>query len=930
MAVTRYPAAPVEAAREDQAFLANFAILAAVAVIMALAGIVLWQRRRLRGHDHVIAALDELSGNFSVWDRDGRLIRFNANFKNELAEVAHLASPGLMFEDYIRARVRAGLIADAAGEEAAWIEERLRRHGAPSGDFEVALADGRWHLLRECRTALGGTALFGIDITDRKRAEDARATSERRFKEMVDAGADWRWETGPDDRYVFVSSNFEALTGIACDSVIGRRREDVVDEANLPAWRPLLRMVARREAFREFQCRRRLQDGRTIWLSISGKPHFDAGGVFQGYWGVGRDVTDLVRAREAIRESEARFRDYAESASDAFWETDADHRFTYATRMSRRMWRSPDDLFGKTRWELYGGDPDRDPHWAFLKQEIEAHRPFRDFVYQAPDAAGAPREIRTSGKPVFDDDGVFSGYRGVAVDQTELANTQAELRRNERLLRTFINNFSAATAMLDHDGRVQLVNRAYVEALGESESALVGELVFDIIGKEHARILRAHFREVVETGAAVTQERTALLPDGRPFDRLVTIFPIRDEDDTVTGFGVHAIDISALRQAEERLRQAQRIETVGQLTGGIAHDFNNLLAIIMGNAELLEDRISDDPRLAAILRTATRGAELTQRLLAFSRQQPLNPEPLDVARLIGEMQEILARTLSEIIQVETRVADGLPPALADAAQLENALLNLAINARDAMPNGGRVTIAAFATTLDVKAAAAAGEDVRPGDYVALAVEDDGCGMPADVKARAFEPFFTTKETGAGSGLGLSMVYGFAKQSGGFATIQSAHGDGATITIYLPRAASAVAATDAVGTRPSPQRGKGERILVIEDDPDLRSLAVAMLRELGYAVVDAADATSARSALRSGGRIDLVISDVVLPGGVSGPAFAEEVRAQWPDHKTVFMSGHAASAADWATQQGADVLLFKPFNRAELADAIARRLATGSE
>ncbi len=911
-------------------FLAELAIPAALAVIAALAGVVLWQRRRLRGHAHIMAALEELSGNFSVWDRDDRLILFNSNFRKELGEIAHLASPGLDFEAYIRARVQAGLIDEAIGREDAWLEERLDRHRSPAGDFELAVADGRWHLLRERRTALGGTALFGIEITDRKRAEDARAISERRFKEMVEAGADWRWETDRDDRYVFVSENFETLTGMKRDDIVGRRREDVVDEADLLEWRPLLEKVARRVAFRDIFVQRRLPNGERIWFSLSGRPHFDDNGAFEGYWGVGRDVTDLVQAREAIRLSEARFRDFAESASDAFWETDAEHRLSFVTEMWRPMWPTPESVYGKTRWGLYGVDPERDPHWAFLKQEMDGRRAFRDFVFHARDRDGAERSVSISGQPVFDGDGAFAGYRGVAVDLTELLDAQVALRRNEGLLRTFIDNVSAAAGMIDREGRVELVNRAYVEALGRSEDEIIGNLIYDHLLEDHAGVLRAHIQMVADAGAAVAQERMALFPDGRPYCRLVTIFPIHDENDTMTGFGYHAIDISAIKQAEEQLRQRQRIETVGQLTGGVAHDFNNLLAVIMGNAELLEDQLGDDARLAAILRTATRGAELTQRLLAFSRQQPLNPEPVDVAGLISEMREILQRTLGETIEIKTDVAEELAPALADAAQLENALLNLAINARDAMPDGGRLTISCFAMTLDADGAAAAGEDVQPGDYVTLAVSDDGAGMSADVKTRAFEPFFTTKDIGAGSGLGLSMVYGFAKQSGGFATIESAPGDGATVSMCLPRAASAAAAPGVVTARQSPIRGSGERILVIEDDPDVRSLAVAMLGELGYAVVDAPDATAARAALAAGERIDLVISDIVLPGGVSGPAFAEEVRARWPDHKTVFMSGHASGSVDMPDLQEHDVVLSKPFNRVDLAKAVARRLAPGAE
>ena len=382
------------------------------------------------------------------------------------------------------------------------------------------------------------------------------------------------------------------------------------------------------------------------------------------------------------------------------------------------------------------------------------------------------------------------------------------------------------------------------------------------------------------------------------------------------------------RRSEKRLAEAQKMEAIGQLTGGIAHDFNNLLAVIQGNAELLEQlELSEDahPITSAIIHATGRGAELTQRLLAYSRKQPLRPEPLNVHALISSMSDIMQRMLGETIVVATRSQGGSWSALADPGQVEAALLNLGINARDAMPDGGKLTIECANVSLD-EDSSVDGRDIPAGDYVVLSVTDQGVGMPEEVRKRAFEPFFTTKEVGKGSGLGLSMVYGFAQQSGGQATIYSEEGQGTTVKLYLPRAQAGSDGTAKPQVEAVP-RGQGETILVIEDDPDVRMLAEIMLGNLGYNVICAEDAHVARKVVIRKSDIDLVLSDVILPGGTSGPAFAEEIKASNPEMKVIFMSGYPAEAAKRNGFLGSDgVLLNKPFRVAQLARAVKKALS----
>jgi PAS domain S-box-containing protein len=384
-------------------------------------------------------------------------------------------------------------------------------------------------------------------------------------------------------------------------------------------------------------------------------------------------------------------------------------------------------------------------------------------------------------------------------------------------------------------------------------------------------------------------------------------------------------DITEMKRAEEGLRQAQKMEAVGQLTGGVAHDFNNLLAVIMANAEILQTRLGDEVRpLQAVLRAAARGAELTQRLVAFARNQPLEPQSINLDALVANMSYMLHLSLGETVDIEIRLAAELWPAMADPGQLENAILNLAINARDAMPGGGQLIIESANATLG-KSHTAKRHGLSPGDYVMLAVSDSGSGMTPEVLERAVEPFFTTKDVGQGSGLGLSMVYGFAKQSGGDLVIDSQEGKGTTMRLYLPRTRAEIRPVEEETATEAP-RGRGEAVLVVEDDRDVRALTEAMLEDLGYRVLSAEDGRAGLAALEGAPQIDLLLSDVVLPGGMSGPDLAVQAGLQDSDLKVLFMSGYADNAIRRSGLAGGDIeLLRKPFEKQELARKVRAAL-----
>jgi signal transduction histidine kinase len=381
---------------------------------------------------------------------------------------------------------------------------------------------------------------------------------------------------------------------------------------------------------------------------------------------------------------------------------------------------------------------------------------------------------------------------------------------------------------------------------------------------------------------------------------------------------------TALHESEEKLRQSQKMEAVGQLTGGLAHDFNNLLLVVIGNLDMLLDSRKDDPMVQELARhafeAAQRGADLTRSLLAFARKQPLHPRRIALNELVGGTARLLSRTLGERIEVSVDLAPDVWPVVADPAQLEAALTNLATNARDAMPKGGRLRITTSNERLD-EDYAAQHPDAAPGDYAMVAVSDTGVGMTPDIVAQIFEPFFTTKGRGEGTGLGLSMVFGFLKQSGGHINVYSEPGAGTTFRLYLPRDASATEPQERAAA-PASAPGGGETILVVEDNPALRQLVVLQLTTLGYKAREAENAERALAILEADEAIDLLFADVVMPGKLDGYALARIARERWPSLRVVLTSGFPGTQHEGGAAVAADIpLLTKPYRRSELAKTL---------
>lgn len=511
----------------------------------------------------------------------------------------------------------------------------------------------------------------------------------------------------------------------------------------------------------------------------------------------------------------------------------------------------------------------------------------------------------------------------VARDITESKRAKQALSESESVARSVLDTALDAYIRMDREGWITEWNLMAERTFGWTRDDAIGCRLADIIVPPGQREAHRHgLAHYVATGEGPILNRRievhALRRDGTEFPVELTIQTVETRHGQE--FSAFLRDLTEKKGAEAQLRQAQKMEAVGQLTGGIAHDFNNLLTVVIGNLELAGTDDRDDSDRAELtaqaLAAAERGAALTHQLLAFSRQQALNPVRTDLNRMIKGMIGLLRRTLGEHIEVDVRLADDLWPELADKAQVESALLNLAINSRDAMPDGGKLTIETGNISIDEEYAGSHTE-VEPGDYVMLAVSDTGTGMAPDVAERACDPFFTTKEAGRGSGLGLSMIYGFAKQSRGHLKIYSEIGHGTTIKLYLPRAATA-AVEEPVPGEPAGEAGGSETILVVEDDDAVRRLVVNNLRGLGYRVLEAADGEQAAALLHGAEPIDLMFTDVVLPGGVTGRQLAEEARAQRPELRILFTSGYTQNSIVHQGKLDTGVqLLSKPYHRDDL-------------
>lgn len=634
--------------------------------------------------------------------------------------------------------------------------------------------------------------------------------------------------------------------------------------------------------------------------------------------GAVRDVTDRRRIQSALEISEAQFSALAQNMPNQVWTAMADGSFdwfndqVYAyTGLSRR------DLIGD-QWHRIV-HPEDLPVAAERWTAAIANSTIYETEFRLRDARGQFRWYLGRAVPLVDSRGQTTAWVGTNTEIEAQKQAEAAYAQDRERLWSISQDLML---VCDREGRITAINPSAKRLLGWEEGEMVGGFITDFVHPDDL---------------AVTAEELSKIGDGRTTLAFVNRYRTRDGEYRLfdwtavpDGSRVHGVgrDITEQRAIEDALRQSQKMEAVGQLTGGIAHDFNNLLQGITGSINILQRRIGQGrieelgKWIEGARSSAERAAALTHRLLAFSRRQPLDPRPVQSNPLVLSMEDLLRRTLGERLQLKLELAPDLWLTRCDANQLESAILNLAINARDAMPDGGQLTISTGNRQMTGLEASASG-GLPAGDYVCIAVSDTGTGMSPDVVQRAFEPFFTTKPIGQGTGLGLSMIYGFARQSEGGVEIQSRPGMGTSIHLYLPRFRGEEGPdNEADEVQQAPEADTGEVVLVIEDEPVVRTLIVDVLGELGYTALEAGEGETGLKILQSGSQVDLVVSDIGLPGALNGMQVIEAARSLRPELKVLFMTGYAQNAtlAAGFLQPGM-ALITKPFEMDVLANRI---------
>jgi PAS domain S-box-containing protein len=689
----------------------------------------------------------------------------------------------------------------------------------------------------------------------------------------------------------------------------------------------------------------RPSDGQTRWIDVVAKIDRDSEGRALRLVGAHIDATDRMLAQEKLRESEQRFRLIADSAPVPMWVTKLDRTRSFANQAYVDFLGLPFEEAIAFDWRkrLHPDDQQR-----VVQESIAGEASLKPFVLEARyrNAAGEYRWLRSESQPRWDPTGTHIGFIGVAHDITAAKQAEHDLRRlneileiritertaqlesNEAQMRAILETSHQYQGLLNLHGDVLYANKTALAGIRTEASAVLGKPFWDTPWFSRTEgasdTVREAFHAVMQ-GEEVQTEMRLRLPGGeRYFD--FTMRPLRDQHGSIVGAVPDAIDVTERRQGEEALRQSQKMEAVGQLTGGVAHDFNNLLTIIRSATDFLRRRELPEERrrryIDAISETVERASKLTGQLLAFARRQPLKPQVFNVGTQVEAVAQLIRPLVGARIRIDVDIADPSCFAIADIAQFETALINLAVNSRDAMNGEGRLAIRVRKVGAIPPLRA---QPARNGDFVAVTVTDTGTGIAPAMLETIFEPFFTTKEVGKGTGLGLSQAFGFAKQSDGDIAVASEPGQGATFTIYLPQAAVPADTVKAAAIASEPAaRGRGYRVLVVEDNDDVGQFSTELLEDLGYTVRRVASADAALAILAEDEfSADLVFSDVIMPG-MNGVELAGIVRERYPGLPVVLTSGYSNVLAENA-DRGFE-LIQKPYSVELLSRSLRKAIS----
>ncbi|MEA2868045.1 MAG: hypothetical protein QOE39_2760 [Bradyrhizobium sp.] len=773
------------------------------------------------------------------------------------------------------------------------------------------------------------TVALEREVEEHRRTEAARdrhAERERLFSAAVESSNDAIVTKSLDGKITGWNPAAERLFGFTAAEAVGKGIDLIVPPERLSEMHDILSRIDRGERIEHYETVRIRKNGSPVEVSLGISPIRASSGTIIGAAKTARDITERKRTQAALSQEIEERRRIFETSQDLILITDSKGVFVQVSPSSETiLGYAPEEMIGHSAIEFIDGDDLENTRAEMRAARRGQHTRNFDSRYVHKDGRIVTLSwMGTWSEPV-------RRHFFIGRDMTDSRQAQETLRESEQMARGIIDTALDAFVQMDENGTIADWNSQAETIFGWSRSeALGGKLSELIIPEIHRAAHKSGLERFLRTGEGPILghrlEIEARRRDGKDIKVELTVTALRRRDGFV--FNGFMRDLTDKIAAEDRLRQAEKMEAVGQLTGGIAHDFNNILTVITGTIEILAEAVEKEPQLAAITRmideAASRGADLTQHLLAFARKQPLQPRETDVNALIIDTAKLLRPTLGEQIEIESVFEDERCFATVDPNQLATAVLNLALNARDAMPDGGKLILETGSAYLDENYANMHG-DVQPGRYALIAVSDTGTGIPAAILDKVFNPFFTSKGPGKGTGLGLSMVYGFVKQSAGHIKIYSEERHGTTIKMYLPPGTGALLASETASA--SVIQGGHETILVVEDDKLVRDYVLTQLHSLGYATLDAANATEALALVEAGREFDLLFTDVIMPGSMNGRQLANALQTSRPALKVLFTSGYTENAIIHHGRLDSGVLLLaKPYRKSDMAVMIRTALA----
>lgn len=820
-------------------------------------------------------------------------------------------------ERFLGHRVADALPPDVAARLVAELAEARSRGENVLVEYELP-ADGvdnhyQAHLVP---LADGYVAAVVFDVSHHRRTELALRRQEEQYRRIVETAQEGIWTLDAGGRTTYANARMAEILGYRTYEMLGAAMSDFVDREARGAADECLE-AGRRGVAERRELRLRHRSGRAVWTLVATSPLRDAGGRFIGVLAMVTDVTERRRMEEAVRAGEARYRAIIESEPECVKLLDRQGRLVEMNPAGLAM-LEVDSVAAAANLLRFVEEPDRD-RFVQLHRAV-MHGGTGELEFRVVGARGTRRWLHTVAVPLRAADGSVDSVLGITRDVTRSREAEEQLRRQAEMLQTVFDHIPVVLVLVDPSGRIELVNQECERRLGWTAADLRGA---EPLAPLQAPDAGTALGELFRSGRPGWTDLRTQARDGRTVEMRWAV--VRMSDGRTIGIGQ---DVSEVRRLEAQAWQAQKLESIGRLAGGVAHDFNNLLTAILGYAELLQQRLPPEGEvrddLDQIAQAGRRARDLTAQLLAFGRRQVLAPRRLDLNRLVVDLSRLFERLLGEHVRIRTDLLPTLWAIEADAAQLEQVLMNLALNARDAMPQGGELVI----TTRNRPAA---GGDRRGApDQVELTVHDTGQGMTEEALEHLFEPFYTTKERGRGTGLGLPTVYGIVKQSGGQVSVTSAPGAGTTFTITLPRARERAEAEPPALPPRAQDPGGRERVLVVEDEPGVRALTVRALREVGYAV-EAAESGAAAIALveRLAEPLDLLIADVVMPE-VSGRQVADALQRRFPRAACLYVSGYTSDViGDQGVLDSGMNFLQKPYTpsslRAKVREVLAARV-----